>query len=121
VALSLTKKKKRKEQKESIVNGKKSLYIRLGCRCDWPNIKPPGWDLSSDTGAHPSLSSRILAEGEDSVAEAEFCFRKLEQPCLYSCLSFGRRGGEAPRDPTHSKSVSQASLSALKQLIILDK
>lgn len=22
--------------------GKKSLYIRLGCRGDWPNIKPPG-------------------------------------------------------------------------------
>lgn len=32
--------------------GKKSLYIRLGCRGDWPNIKPPGWDPSS--GANPS-------------------------------------------------------------------
>ncbi|KAF5191290.1 shikimate kinase like [Thalictrum thalictroides] len=31
--------------------GKKSLYIRLGCRGDWPNIKPPGWDPSS--GAVP--------------------------------------------------------------------
>ncbi|KAG5007814.1 hypothetical protein JHK85_026356 [Glycine max] len=28
--------------------GKKSLYIRLGCRGDWPNIKPPGWDPSSE-------------------------------------------------------------------------
>ncbi|GAB4857870.1 Probable inactive shikimate kinase like 2, chloroplastic, variant 2 [Ancistrocladus abbreviatus] len=28
--------------------GKKSLYVRLGCRGDWPNIKPPGWDPSSD-------------------------------------------------------------------------
>ncbi|KAF8380741.1 hypothetical protein HHK36_028231 [Tetracentron sinense] len=27
--------------------GKKSLYIRLGCRGDWPNIKPPGWDPST--------------------------------------------------------------------------
>ncbi|KAF8108940.1 hypothetical protein N665_0104s0250 [Sinapis alba] len=36
--------------------GKKSLYIRLGCRGDWPNIKPPGWDPSSDTGAHPHFS-----------------------------------------------------------------
>ncbi|EXB66503.1 hypothetical protein L484_017740 [Morus notabilis] len=27
--------------------GKKSLYIRLGCRSDWPNIKPPGWDPSA--------------------------------------------------------------------------
>ncbi|KAM3397228.1 putative inactive shikimate kinase like 2, chloroplastic [Capsicum galapagoense] len=27
--------------------GKKSLYIRLGCRGDWPEIKPPGWDPST--------------------------------------------------------------------------
>ncbi|KAF6148544.1 hypothetical protein GIB67_042503 [Kingdonia uniflora] len=27
--------------------GKKSLYVRLGCRGDWPNINPPGWDPSS--------------------------------------------------------------------------
>ncbi|XP_065876854.1 probable inactive shikimate kinase like 2, chloroplastic [Euphorbia lathyris] len=26
---------------------KKSLYIRLGCRGDWPNIKPTGWDPSA--------------------------------------------------------------------------
>ncbi|XP_076898395.1 putative inactive shikimate kinase like 2, chloroplastic isoform X2 [Bidens hawaiensis] len=31
--------------------GKKGLYIRLGCRGDWPNIKPPGWDPSSGAGA----------------------------------------------------------------------
>ena len=30
------------------LSGKKSLYIRLGCRGDWPNIKPPGWDPSSE-------------------------------------------------------------------------
>ncbi|KAG6431513.1 hypothetical protein SASPL_109592 [Salvia splendens] len=24
--------------------GKKSLYVRLGCRGDWPDIKPPAWD-----------------------------------------------------------------------------
>ncbi|XP_039121295.1 probable inactive shikimate kinase like 2, chloroplastic [Dioscorea cayenensis subsp. rotundata] len=29
------------------LTGKKSLYIRLGCRGDWPNIKPPGWDPAS--------------------------------------------------------------------------
>ncbi|KAI4311551.1 hypothetical protein MLD38_036437 [Melastoma candidum] len=30
---------------------KKTLYIRLGCRGDWPNIKPPGWDpTSADDG-----------------------------------------------------------------------
>lgn len=28
--------------------GKKSLYMRLGCRGDWPNIEPPGWDPDSD-------------------------------------------------------------------------
>ncbi|KAI5071681.1 hypothetical protein GOP47_0013932 [Adiantum capillus-veneris] len=27
--------------------GKKNLYVRLGCRGDWPNIMPPGWDPSS--------------------------------------------------------------------------
>ncbi|KAI6707556.1 hypothetical protein NL676_010518 [Syzygium grande] len=26
---------------------KKSLYIRLGCGGDWPNIKPPEWDPST--------------------------------------------------------------------------
>jgi len=38
------------------IEGKKSLYIRLGCRGDWPNIKPPGWDPSSDTGPHPQFT-----------------------------------------------------------------
>ncbi|KAL0318269.1 UNVERIFIED_CONTAM: putative inactive shikimate kinase like 2, chloroplastic [Sesamum calycinum] len=33
------------------LTGRKSLYIRLGCRGDWPDIKPPGWDPS--TGAAP--------------------------------------------------------------------
>lgn len=37
--------------------GKKSLYIRLGCRGDWPNIKPPGWDPS--TGADASSPSAL--------------------------------------------------------------
>ncbi|KAI3900232.1 hypothetical protein MKW92_004134 [Papaver armeniacum] len=32
------------------LSGKKSLYIRLGCRGDWPNIKPPGWDPSAKSG-----------------------------------------------------------------------
>ncbi|KAA8525843.1 hypothetical protein F0562_007698 [Nyssa sinensis] len=34
--------------------GKKSLYIRLGCRGDWPNIKPPGWDPSTGADISPS-------------------------------------------------------------------
>ncbi|KAG9131602.1 hypothetical protein Leryth_015149 [Lithospermum erythrorhizon] len=34
--------------------GKKSLYIRLGCRGDWPDIKPPGWDPSVGTDASRS-------------------------------------------------------------------
>ncbi|KAK9928043.1 hypothetical protein M0R45_025199 [Rubus argutus] len=33
--------------------GKKSLYIRLGCRGDWPNIKPPGWDPAAGDDASP--------------------------------------------------------------------
>ncbi|RZB93063.1 probable inactive shikimate kinase like 2, chloroplastic [Glycine soja] len=35
-------------QSDKKLPGKKSLYIRLGCRGDWPNIKPPGWDPSSE-------------------------------------------------------------------------
>ncbi|CAA2979962.1 probable inactive shikimate kinase like 2, chloroplastic [Olea europaea subsp. europaea] len=36
--------------------GKKSLYIRLGCRGDWPDIKPPGWDPSIESDASSPLS-----------------------------------------------------------------
>ncbi|KAL3497900.1 hypothetical protein ACH5RR_040632 [Cinchona calisaya] len=36
--------------------GKKSLYIRLGCRGDWPDIKPPGCDPSAtDNTCFPQL------------------------------------------------------------------
>ncbi|KAK6119506.1 hypothetical protein DH2020_046748 [Rehmannia glutinosa] len=38
----------------TLFEGKKSLYIRLGCRGDWPDIKPPGWDPS--TGADVSTA-----------------------------------------------------------------
>ncbi|KAE8703422.1 putative inactive shikimate kinase like 2 [Hibiscus syriacus] len=33
--------------------GKKSLYLRSGCRVDWPNNKPPVWDPSTATDAPP--------------------------------------------------------------------
>jgi len=33
------------------LTGKKSLYIRGGCRGDWPNIQAPGWDPSSQNNA----------------------------------------------------------------------
>lgn len=36
--------------------GKKGLYIRLGCRGDWPNIKPPGWDPSTGAACPYPLS-----------------------------------------------------------------
>ncbi|KAJ0970862.1 hypothetical protein J5N97_018821 [Dioscorea zingiberensis] len=36
------------------LTGKKSLYIRLGCRGDWPDIKPPGWDPSIGVGSSTS-------------------------------------------------------------------
>mmetsp|Transcript_15605 Transcript_15605/g.26291 ORF Transcript_15605/g.26291 Transcript_15605/m.26291 type:complete len:310 (+) Transcript_15605:69-998(+) len=31
-------------QGDGSLPGKKSLYIRLGCRGDWPDLKPPQWD-----------------------------------------------------------------------------
>lgn len=30
------------------LTGKKSLYIRMGCRGDWPNLLPPGWNPSEN-------------------------------------------------------------------------
>lgn len=27
---------------------KKALYVRLGCRGDWPNLKPPEWNPDSE-------------------------------------------------------------------------
>ncbi|KAK9275225.1 hypothetical protein L1049_022487 [Liquidambar formosana] len=41
-------------QSDKKLPGKKSLYIRLGCRGDWPNIKPPGWDPSTGADVSPS-------------------------------------------------------------------
>eukprot|EP00897_Mesotaenium_endlicherianum_P000976 jgi/Mesen1/1087/ME000123S00258 len=31
--------------------GNKSLYVKLGCRGDWPDIQPPGWAPPDDSGA----------------------------------------------------------------------
>lgn len=28
---------------------KKGLYVRLGCRGDWPNLKPPEWAPDADS------------------------------------------------------------------------
>ncbi|KAB1216074.1 putative inactive shikimate kinase like 2, chloroplastic [Morella rubra] len=39
--------------------GKKSLYIRLGCRGDWPNIKPPGWDPSLGEDVPPGVFNMV--------------------------------------------------------------
>ncbi|XP_073134030.1 probable inactive shikimate kinase like 2, chloroplastic isoform X2 [Henckelia pumila] len=37
--------------------GRKSLYVRLGCRGDWPDIKlPAGWDPSAGTDVSTSAS-----------------------------------------------------------------
>lgn len=33
--------------------GKKSLYIRLGCRGDWPDLKPPNWKPEDDRAEEP--------------------------------------------------------------------
>ncbi|VFQ90905.1 unnamed protein product [Cuscuta campestris] len=40
------------------LTGKKSLYVRFGCRGDWPDIKPPGCDPSIVSQA--SSSSPVL-------------------------------------------------------------
>ncbi|XP_057799395.1 probable inactive shikimate kinase like 2, chloroplastic isoform X1 [Salvia miltiorrhiza] len=33
------------------ITGRKSLYVRLGCRGDWPDIKAPAWDPSTTAPA----------------------------------------------------------------------
>ncbi|CAA0825458.1 Probable inactive shikimate kinase like 2-chloroplastic [Striga hermonthica] len=38
------------------LTGRKSLYVRMGCRGDWPDIKPPGWDPSSSGAGAPTPS-----------------------------------------------------------------
>ncbi|KAH9321297.1 hypothetical protein KI387_015936 [Taxus chinensis] len=35
--------------------GKKSLYIRMGCRGDWPNLIPPGQNFSQEKDAQAAL------------------------------------------------------------------
>lgn len=44
-------------ESEKDLPGKKNLYVRLGCRGDWPNIMPPGWDPSGGGGK----TSRTMA------------------------------------------------------------
>ncbi|CAM8877817.1 unnamed protein product [Rhodiola kirilowii] len=38
------------------LTAKKSLYIRLGCRGDWPNIELAGLDTSADGASPPNVS-----------------------------------------------------------------
>lgn len=34
-------------ENDTELTGKKGLYLRLGCRGDWPEIMPPGWNPNS--------------------------------------------------------------------------
>ncbi|CAI5479833.1 unnamed protein product [Closterium sp. Yama58-4] len=43
--------------------GKKSLYVRMGCRGDWPDLMPPSWDPNAQPG-------EAEAVGEGSVEQA---------------------------------------------------
>ncbi|KAK1261831.1 hypothetical protein QJS04_geneDACA008868 [Acorus gramineus] len=56
------------------LTGKKSLYIRLGCRGDWPNIKPPGWDPS--TGADVTIRTHVFMHDWDREVE-KVCVENL--------------------------------------------
>ncbi|GJP85479.1 hypothetical protein CLOP_g15575 [Closterium sp. NIES-67] len=40
--------------------GKKSLYVRMGCRGDWPDLMPPSWDPSAEN------NETSFGGGEDS-------------------------------------------------------
>ncbi|KAL2634021.1 hypothetical protein R1flu_005500 [Riccia fluitans] len=45
---------------EKDLPGKKSLYVRLGCRGDWPDLMPPGWDPNSPQDSLPKAESMVL-------------------------------------------------------------
>lgn len=40
---------KSKLEEESELCKQKGLYVRFGCRGDWPNIKPPDWTQTNNT------------------------------------------------------------------------
>ncbi|CAI5514031.1 unnamed protein product [Closterium sp. Naga37s-1] len=40
--------------------GKKSLYVRMGCRGDWPDLMPPSWDPNAQPG---EAEAAAAAEG----------------------------------------------------------
>ncbi|CAI5488094.1 unnamed protein product [Closterium sp. Naga37s-1] len=42
--------------------GKKSLYVRMGCRGDWPDLMPPSWDPNAQPG-----EAEVAATGEGSA------------------------------------------------------
>ncbi|KAG6557130.1 hypothetical protein Mapa_001057 [Marchantia paleacea] len=45
---------------EKDLPGKKALYVRLGCRGDWPEIMPPGWDPNSPQDKQMQSGSMVL-------------------------------------------------------------
>ncbi|BFI29986.1 hypothetical protein MPTK2_3g07860 [Marchantia polymorpha subsp. ruderalis] len=45
---------------EKDLPGKKALYVRLGCRGDWPEIMPPGWDPNSPQDKQMKSGSMVL-------------------------------------------------------------
>ncbi|CAM6010238.1 unnamed protein product [Sphagnum balticum] len=40
-------------------DGKKSLYLHLGCCGDWPNIMPPGWDPATGKQQQPGQAMAL--------------------------------------------------------------
>eukprot|EP00850_Spirogloea_muscicola_P008133 SM000042S15400 [mRNA] locus=s42:725610:728334:+ [translate_table: standard] len=56
--------------------GKKSLYVRLGCRGDWPKLMPPGWTAAGDGSEVPTAQLAPCRRGpgpmvgETEVAKA---------------------------------------------------
>eukprot|EP00850_Spirogloea_muscicola_P018536 SM000171S03225 [mRNA] locus=s171:46669:49653:- [translate_table: standard] len=47
--------------------GKKSLYVRLGCRGDWPNLMPPGWRAAGDGSGLPTAQLAPCRSGTGPV------------------------------------------------------
>ncbi|CAA2971175.1 probable inactive shikimate kinase like 2, chloroplastic [Olea europaea subsp. europaea] len=77
--------------------GKKSLYRRLGCRGDWPDIKPPSWDPSTGSDASSPLSC-IEGGAKWLVNKLK---GKMQKPLLELLKEYDMAIGIFPRDATN--------------------
>ena len=53
------------------LTGKKGFYVKMGCRGDWPNIQPPGWDGTEEGKTDPSTGKTYREMKEEAEAKTK--------------------------------------------------